>query len=838
MPLVLVSRFVSEGNPMRFERISIDNYDPRDTGIQAFYPIEHAAWIWHPQVHTNRKGSALFVLPVEVDEDNLVFTAQISADNRYEFFIDGVRVGMGPDRSDTFHWSFATYKITLERGSHTLEALCHFYPIVVPEINDAIMPLAQLMDNNGGFVFGVCEENLRERFNTGVAPWMARLVAEPANYEFGGWAVGMAFDIDVSAYRTYGEPVTPIVTQMPVPKYNLCGGRNASRTLYPSPLPEQTRNKYESFIRVRAVKDGEEVGANVFISEEETIEGEELLRWQDLINGKLLGGITVPAATIKHVVLDFEDYLCAYPVITANTPAGFSPDAMIHLAWSESLYCDVPGKKIETLEEECNRGDRNAVSGKTFRMEGQRYAFFNFPEEAEEISTMWWKAGRYLLLTVKTGESPLHIGKICFEESRYPLEAESFVTFDDETLQSVQSMMIRALQSCAHETFMDCPYYEQLMYVGDTRLEALTTYALTRDDRLPKRAVTLFDWSRVYWDGLVAEHFPGYYKQLSATFSMIWPLMVRDLMLYRKFKNDAEFKHLRRSVRSMINTIGEYVNEEGLISGLPGWSFVDWVDNSTWKCGIPGYGDSKAATSVFTMHYTMALKAAMELEDYLPEDGGVFNAYYEHCFKRSAEAVRKAFYDESEHLFSDDSDHTVYSVHAQVLALLSDVLPPEEAEKCFESMLARKDILKPTLYFIHYLFDTFQKMGCGEKVLDYVNIWTDMLAKGAVTTWEKPEPTRSECHAWGSHLFYHYFSTVAGIRPVAPGFAKIAIKPAFGHLTKMTGRMAHPDGFIEFDLNKQADGTICGKVVLPEVCVGSLEYNGTLTPLAGGVNEI
>ena len=43
-------------------------------------------------------------------------------------------------------------------------------------------------------------------------------------------------------------------------------------------------------------------------------------------------------------------------------------------------------------------------------------------------------------------------------------------------------------------------------------------------------------------------------------------------------------------------------------------------------------------------------------------------------------------------------------------------------------------------------------------------IWKDMLDKGAVTTWEKPEPTRSDCHAWGAHLYYHYFASLAGIR--------------------------------------------------------------------------
>ena len=56
----------------------------------------------------------------------------------------------------------------------------------------------------------------------------------------------------------------------------------------------------------------------------------------------------------------------------------------------------------------------------------------------------------------------------------------------DPQLGAILALGLRSLQMCSHETYMDCPYYEQLMYVGDTRLEALVTHVLTADARLAR----------------------------------------------------------------------------------------------------------------------------------------------------------------------------------------------------------------------------------------------------------------------------------------------------------------------------------------------------------------
>jgi hypothetical protein len=154
-----------------------------NTGSVPVQPIDHAAWIWHPEFGNVFAAShadffsggwrkpVLLRFRKQFDATASPVRIHVSADERFELFVDGHRVARGPDRSDVEHWSYATYELRLAPGSHRLEALAW---TIGP-----YQPVAQ-MSWRGGFVLkaeGDCDKQL----TTGNAAWE---VAKLEGYEF------------------------------------------------------------------------------------------------------------------------------------------------------------------------------------------------------------------------------------------------------------------------------------------------------------------------------------------------------------------------------------------------------------------------------------------------------------------------------------------------------------------------------------------------------------------------------------------------------------------------------------------------------------------------------
>jgi len=127
-------------------------------------------------------------------------------------------------------------------------------------------------------------------------------------------------------------------------------------------------------------------------------------------------------------------------------------------------------------------------------------------------------------------------------------------------------------------------------------------------------------------------------------------------------------------------------------------------------------------------------------------------------------------------------------------------------------------------------------LGRIDALFERMALWFELPALGFTTTPEQPEPSRSDCHAWGAHPLYHYFATVLGIRPADPGFGIVEIHPQLGSLTYARGTLVHPHGEVAVELYVGEDG-LHGRVSLPAGVSGRLQVGERYHTIDEGTYE-
>src|SRR5579862_148874 len=80
-----------------------------------------ARWITHAEANGTAPVVQAFRRSFTVDRPRTV-RIHVSTDERYELYLDGKRIGRGPERGDRLNWFFETYDLDLSAGEHTLVA--------------------------------------------------------------------------------------------------------------------------------------------------------------------------------------------------------------------------------------------------------------------------------------------------------------------------------------------------------------------------------------------------------------------------------------------------------------------------------------------------------------------------------------------------------------------------------------------------------------------------------------------------------------------------------------------------------------------------------------------
>ena len=776
----------------RPERIHAGN-----TNVAPVQPIDDAAWIWMPG--HDRWGCADFVEtrptglgkePSDFFRFRREFVAvegsplrlDVSADERFVLLLDGEEVARGPHRGMPKHWNYQTYEISMNPGSHVLEAVCWQL--------GAHAPLAQ-MSVRGGFILKA-EEPYDSQLTTGKAEWkVARLVNTSMTDKGNSGTFGVGSQCEVSGTSfmdempTVEEFLRARVVRKPVTTF--FGGLVVQGwMLFPTTLPDQMHER----MTPGSVRNGPNV---------------------------LAPGFVVPAGKTIRAYWDLGDYFCAYPELVVSGGRG----AVVKWGWTESLR-----------DEKGLKGDRAAVEGKeftqgmvdTFRCDGRTGAKFTTP---------WWRCGRWCMVEIATADEPLAIDRVSIAETRYPVRSEAVFECSDASLGAVQKICVRGMQACMHEMFFDCPFYEQQMYPGDSRVQFLVAGVLNRDYRLVRNSISLYDWDRRE-SGMVAMNFPTRGTQESATYTMCWILMLRDYMM-----NHSDAAWLRARLPGMTHTLmgfAQYEGSDGLLRGLPGWCFVDWVPEWRKYAGVPPDGQCDRPNAIDNLFYLYSIRAAADVADALDEP--LLAVFWRDKAERLRNAIESAFWDDARCMVADTLAKDCFSEHAQCLAILADALPESKAESAFRGLTESAGLARTTVYFSHYLFDAYLKRGRADMFLRRLDLWRDYVKMHLCTPLEMPgERARSDCHAWGSHPLYHLHTGVAGVKSAAPFFSKVLIAPQPAGLKWLKAKTPHPQGMIEMDL-AFSDGKAVGVVTLPGTLSGLFRWNGQDVRLHPGRQEV
>ncbi|MCX8052424.1 MAG: alpha-L-rhamnosidase [Armatimonadetes bacterium] len=732
----------------------------------------------------------------------------VSADERYDLYLDGTRIGCGPERGDRENWFYESYDLDLKPGDHTIVARTWSLGPMAPYAQMSVQP---------GFILAP-DMDFVELLGTGVTEWQ---VTKLEGYQFvepaPAWGTGANLVIDGARFswnfeRGEGEGW--------LPAQPLHEGANALirnevmpvHLLRPATLPPMIEQEVVTgSVRFVSEPPSEETHS-IPIRSQDNLES-EIGNWNLIIRSK--GSITIPPNTIRRVIVDLENYHCAYPEVVASG----GKESLIRVLWAESLYENFEGMGV--------KGNRDEIYGKFFQGVGDTFK----PDggRSRKFETLWWQAGRYIEILVCTAEDPLTIESLRLRETRYPLENEAVFDSSDSRLSEVVPIMIRGLQMCSHETYMDCPYYEQLMYVGDTRLEALTTYAITHDDRLPRKALRIFDVSRKH-SGLTQSRYPSRVTQIIPPFSLWWIGMVYDFAFWRD--DISLVRSLMPGVRAVIDAYLSFINSDGLVQAPVGWNFMDWVPE--WHGGIPPDAD-QGVNGLINWQFVLALTLAAEVEEILSEKELAARA--RRIARELAQRATEAFWSEERGAFAEDLSKCHFSEHTQCLAILSGLVDEHTTARIATTLVNDPNLYRTTIYFNHYLFETYYKLGLTEPLFNRLGLWFELRQMGFKTTVETPEPSRSDCHGWGAHAYYHYFASILGVRPSSASFKTVRIEPRLGPLEWAKGRMPHPAGWIAVDFAAR-DGNVSGTIELPDGVTGELVRGEDKTKLRPGIQQV
>ena len=752
-----------------------------------------AQWISHPTSALNAYGVYYFRKIFNLKEVPGEFIVHVSADNRYELYVNGERVLLGPAWGDLHHWRFDTKDIAsfLRPGRNIISARV---------VNFGHKRAVSQFSYKTGFILQG-NSDLESFLNTGKDSWevIKDEAYQPIFIDFtvvdGYYAANPSDLFDVKDHLWKWKEINNDYEWL-----KPGGVSNASNYGTPRQAGHYFNDQAPWLLVPRNIPPMEETEKQ-FKAVERT-EGIQIT--SELLQGR--SSFVVPAESKVSILLDQEIHTRGYPQVGFSDGKG----SKIKITYAEGLY-----------DAEGNKGNRDDVEGKEIK----GYYDLILPDggKGRTYRSLWHRVFRYVQLDIETGKEALVVDSLSYTYTAYPYQLRSAFETDDPDHKALFKLGWQTLRSGTGEVFEDGPYYEQIMYGGDARITSLVSLYMSGDERMTRNIIDLFDNSRMP-EGLTYSRYPSNIVQINPQYSLCWIQIIHD---YMRYTNDTIFaRNYLDGMDAVLKWHVKLIDDTGMLGEVP---WLRHIENKSRTPMHPERGHS--AQQTLFLAYTLDKAAEIHsfyknenlAKEYLALSATLKEATYRNCWNGE------------KGLLGDTPEKDVYTMHANALGILTDAIPLDQQPAVMSKVLNDSTLMPAYLFFHFWIFEALDKCGMGNEFLDQIGYWKKLLDYGFTTMPEFQIESRSDCHAWSTHVNYYFLTTVAGIKLQGFGSNHVVIQPQPGDQKRVSALVPLSQGKLSLDLQKKRNKVV---IDLPARMTGEFLWKEKQWELKPGVQEI
>lgn len=782
-----------------------------------------AKWIWAER-HLDTPNCYLYARrEVEVGPVSRA-AVHVTCSSEYRLYINGRYIGRGPSPCHPAVQYYDRHDVThaLRSGRNVIAALCYNYGVGThsrPKALGGLLLQLEATSNGDSLVFGTDES------------WR---VKPGEDWDFGSarmfWTIGFQEVYD-SRRKPVGWNVVGFDDSAWEPAHVIGEvGVDPWTSLVPRPIPSLREREVfpESILKCGTVSPVDDPAPDTATRMRREARATEscAVRYPNSLLRHSADSAIVLSGGDAFIIIDFGREVVGFPILRIRDGGR----GAIDIGYSEAL--DGSGD-VDPTRQSILQADRLILHG-----------------GRQEWQTFGRRAFRYMQLTFRGLESPLHLESVSIDTIGYPVEQTSTFECSDDLLNEIWRTGVYTLSLCMQDAYEDCPLREHGQYPGDVRVEALQNYYAFFDTKLVAKALRQFVQSQRE-DGLFNALWPSSTNHVLPDYNLVWVVILHDYHLYTGDRELVE--ELHPNMRLLLeNWVRTQESENGLLTWNPDptremhewWLFIDHAPL-----------DKRGEVAAYNAFYYQALRCAAKLASSV---GKIDDAVEWHDrTEKVLNAFNSRFWSEERSAYvdccADGRQSDTVSVQTNTLAVLFGLADPSRSERI-------KDLLRSALpdagratsdsrpstplvrssgpYFNFYVLQAMAKLAMDREALDLIRRdWGEMLRRGATTWWETFDPAwpdgavcpDSLCHAWSGAPTYFLPAEVLGVKPSMPGSPVAIVQPRVGDLQWAKGCVATHKGPVTVEWHAE-EGGFTVEISAPEGFIAALPVTGFENP--------